>query len=125
MKKIVHVPQAASPLGAYQHGILSRGFLFVSGQLALNSSGKLFVGPIEEETRLAMENVSKILAAADMDFSDVVKCTIYVTDIKDFSSVNKIYQSFFAGEYPARETVQVSALPAGGNVEVSCIASRD
>ena len=123
MKKVINYPNAPKPIGAYSQAILKNGTLYASGQIAINpQTGELKTGTIEEETRQVMENIKNVLSGANMDFSHLVKCTIFLSDMKHFAQVNEIYASYFNGAPPARETVAVSGLPKGVNVEISCIA---
>lgn len=126
MKKIIFTENAPSPIGPYNQAILSGDTLYVSGQVALNpENGELMMDSIESQTHQVMKNLSAILAAADMNFENVVKATIFITDMNNFSRINAVYGSYFPSEYaPARETVQVSALPRNVDVEISVIAVR-
>ena len=127
MKKIISSKNAPTPIGPYSHGNLvpAGQMLFVSGQVAKDAkTGELTLGDIKSETRKVMENVSAVLTEGGMDFTNVVKTTIFLLDMKKFSDVNEVYGSFFEGNYPARETVQVSGLPLGVNVEISVIAVK-
>jgi 2-iminobutanoate/2-iminopropanoate deaminase len=127
MKKIIFSKDAPTPIGPYSHGnlVAAGQMLFVSGQVAKDAeTGELILGDIKSETKKVMQNVSAILKEGGMDFSNVVKATIFLLDMKKFSEVNEVYGSFFEGNYPARETVQVSALPLGVNVEISVIAMK-
>jgi 2-iminobutanoate/2-iminopropanoate deaminase len=127
-KTIITTSNAPSPIGPYSQAILSGGLLFISGQVCLDpSTGELKNRDIQEETHRVMQNLKAILQEAGMDFSHVVKTTIYLTDIKQFSAVNEVYGKYFSeGQpgFPARETVQVSALPRQVNVEISMIAAQ-
>ncbi|MBP8192520.1 MAG: Rid family detoxifying hydrolase, partial [Chitinophagales bacterium] len=101
------------------------GMLFISGQIPLDPfSGTMIKDGIAEETQQVMENLNAILLAAEMDFSNVVKCSIFLTDMHDFPKVNEVYGKYFKNNPPARETVEVSMLPKNANVEISCIAVR-
>ena len=125
MKKIITSKNAPAPIGPYSHGVLINNMLFVSGQVGKNpQTGELVLGNIKTETKQVMENIKGILTHAEMDFTHVVKTTIFLTDMNDFASINEIYGSYFTGDYPARETVQVSKLPLGVNVEISIIAVK-
>lgn len=128
MKKAITSTNAPLPIGPYSHGNIvpaSGNMLFVSGQVAKDAkTGELILSDIKSETKKVMQNVSAVLAEGGMDFTHVVKTTIFLTDMKTFSDVNEVYGSFFTGNYPARETVQVSALPLGVNVEISVIAIK-
>ncbi|MFO7874202.1 MAG: RidA family protein [Bacteroidales bacterium] len=124
MKKVIKTDKAAAPVGPYNQAVQVKDMLYVSGQIPLDKSGELLKGDIRDQTRLVMENIRGILEEAGMDFSNVVKCSIFVTDMHDFPKVNEVYGSFFEGEPPARETIQVGALPKFVDVEVSCIAAE-
>lgn len=124
MKKVITSKNAPAPIGPYSHANLANGFLFISGQVAKHPvSGELVIADIESETRQVMENLKAILSEAGMDFSHVVKSTIFLSDMNSFGRMNEIYGSYFTGNYPARETVQVSKLPLNVNVEISVIAA--
>ena len=123
MKKIIQIPGAPAPIGPYSQAILKKDTLYVSGQIPLNpETGDLMVKDIETATSQVLNNIGSLLAEAGMDFSNVVKCSIFLKDLNDFAAVNAIYASFFTNEPPARETVQVSRLPLDVPVEISCIA---
>ncbi|HXC03617.1 MAG TPA: Rid family detoxifying hydrolase [Bacteroidia bacterium] len=122
MKKIITSPQAPAPIGPYSHAVLSGNTLYVSGQVGKKASGEMMLENIQAETIQVMENIKVILAEASMNFSQVVKTTIFLKDLNDFKVVNETYGSYFNGDYPARETVQVSRLPLDVNVEISVIA---
>ena len=125
MKKIIITPQAPAPIGPYSQAIKAGNTLYVSGQIPINAeNGKLVSDDIASETDQVMKNIRAILNAAGMDFGDVVKCSIFVTDMRDFSIVNAAYEKYFDNEPPSRETVEVAALPKGVNVEISCIAVK-
>ncbi len=125
MKKVIHTTKAPEAIGPYSQAILANGFLYTSGQIALNpETGELEIQNIEHETGRVMQNLEAVLAAADMDFSHVVKTTIYLADMGDYAQVNTIYGAFFDSESPAREAVQVSCLPKEVNVEISMVAFK-
>jgi 2-iminobutanoate/2-iminopropanoate deaminase len=126
MKKIIFTEKAPSPIGPYSQAILSGDTLYVSGQVALNpENGELMMDSIESQTHQVMKNLSAVLAAANMNFENVVKATIFITDMNNFLRINAVYGSYFPSDYaPARETVQVSALPRNVDVEISVIAVR-
>ena len=125
MKKIITSKNAPAPIGPYSHGVLAGNMLFVSGQVGKHPvSGELMLADIKTETTQVMENVKGILTEAGMDFSQVVKTTIFLTDLNNFAAVNEVYGSYFTGDYPARETVQVSKLPLNVNVEISVTAVK-
>ena len=124
-KNVIYSALAPEPIGPYSQAIQSGNILFVSGQVAIEkSSSNLITANIQDETQQVMKNLSEILKAAGMDFSHVVKCTIFLKDMNNFPKVNDVYGSFFASQPPARETVEVSRLPKDVNVEISCIAVK-
>lgn len=124
-KKIITSPNAPAPIGPYSHANLIGNTLYVSGQVAKDAhTGEMIQHDIKAETRKVMENVQAILKEADMDLSHVVKTTIFCVDLGDFAAINEVYGSFFSGNYPARETVQVVKLPLNANVEISVVAIR-
>ncbi len=125
MKKAIQIPGAPAPIGPYSQAILAENTLYVSGQIPLNpSTGLLEIETIDQATHRVLDNIQALLKEAGMDFSDVVKCSIFLKDLNDFSEVNTIYSSYFSGIYPARETVQVSRLPMDVPIEISCIAIK-
>lgn len=128
MKKVITSKDAPLPIGPYSHGNLvpaSGNMLFVSGQVAKDAkTGELILSDIKSETKKVMQNVSAVLTEGGMDFTNVVKTTIFLTDMKSFADVNEVYGSFFTGNFPARETVAVRGLPLGVNVEISVIAVK-
>jgi 2-iminobutanoate/2-iminopropanoate deaminase len=126
---IIFTEQAPKPIGPYSQAVLTGNTLFVSGQIAINpKTGVLDTASIKTETERVMKNIGAILTAAQMNYSNIVKTTIYLADLKQFAEVNILYESYFktaANNYfPARETVQVSALPKGAHIEISVIAVR-
>ena len=124
-KTIIHAVNAPAPIGPYSQAIMAGNTLYVSGQIALDSeSGNLINADIEAETHQVMKNMKAILEEADMDLSDVAKCTIFVKDLNNFGRINEVYGSYFNSAPPARETVEVSRLPKDVNVEISCIAVK-
>ena len=124
-KSIIKSGQAPMPIGPYSQATYQKGTLFVSGQIAINSSsGELVLTSIEEETHQVMKNLLAILDAAEMKFDNVVKTTIFVKDLENFGRINDVYGSYFDADPPARETVEVSRLPKDVNVEISCIAIK-
>lgn len=131
-KTVITTASAPAPIGPYNQAILSGNLLFISGQIAIDpATGELVKGDIREETHQVMKNLKAILAQAGMDFGQVVKTTIFLTDMHQFAQVNEVYGSYFPATlpdgqsgYPARETVQVSALPKFVNVEISMIAVK-
>lgn len=126
MKKIINTSNAPAPIGPYNQAVLSNGVLYVSGQIAINPlSNNLVINSVEEETQQVMSNLSAVLTEAGFSFNDVVKSTIFLTNMSLFPVVNEIYGSYFATDFPARETVAVAGLPKGVNVEISLIAAKD
>lgn len=125
-RKIIYTESAPDPIGPYSQAVLINGMLFISGQIALDSfSGALIIQDgIEAETKQVMENLLAILEAAEMDFSNVVKSSIFLSDMGFFPKVNEVYGRYFKENPPARETVEVSCLPRKVNVEISMIAMR-
>ena len=124
-RKIIYTDDAPEPIGPYSQAVYINGMLFISGQIPLDPfSGTMIKDGIAEETKQVMENLNAILLAAEMDFSNVVKCSIFLTDMHDFPKVNEVYGKYFKNNPPARETVEVSMLPKNANVEISCIAFR-
>jgi 2-iminobutanoate/2-iminopropanoate deaminase len=126
MKKIIFTDKAPAPIGPYSQAVLHGDTLYTSGQIAINpTNGELVLENIEAETKQVMENMKAVLAAAEMTFDNVVKTTIFITDMKDFVRINSIYGSYFSeSNAPARETVQVSVLPKLVNVEISMVAIK-
>jgi 2-iminobutanoate/2-iminopropanoate deaminase len=126
MKKIIITDKAPAPIGPYNQAILSGNTLYTSGQIALNpQTMELVLENIEQETKQVMENMKAVLNAAEMSFENVIKSTIFIMDMNDFGSINKIYGSYFdENSAPARETVQVAGLPKGVNIEISMIAVK-
>lgn len=125
MKKIIFTKDAPSPIGPYNQAVLTGNMLYTSGQIAINpKTGELLVGLIKEETKLVMENLKAVLQEAGMTFENVIKSTIFISDMNNFSEINKVYASYFNEESaPARETVEVSRLPKSVNIEISMIAA--
>lgn len=126
MKQIIETQGAPEPIGPYSQAVLCGNTLYVSGQIAIDpETGNLLQTDISKETRRVMRNLKAVLKAANMDFSNVVKSTIFITNMNDFQKINKVYGSYFDPvSAPARETVEVSRLPKGVQVEISCIAVR-
>lgn len=126
MKKIITTTDAPAPVGPYNQAILTDGTLYMSGQVAMDvTTKKMIIGTIEQETEKVMQNIKAILNEVDFTFENVIKTTIFITDMQNFRKVNKSYGKFFnESTAPARETVEVSALPLGANVEISVIAKK-
>ena len=125
MKKIIITEKAPAPIGPYNQAVLIGNMLYTSGQIALNpQTMELVLDNIETETKQVMENLKVVLEAANMTFENVIKSSIFIMNINDFGSINKVYGSYFDEIIaPARETVQVAGLPRGVNVEISMIAA--
>ncbi len=124
-KRIITSKNAPEPIGPYSHAVLINNTLYVSGQVAKDvQSGQMIQSDIKSETRKVMENLQAILTEAEMDFTHVVKTTIYCVNLGDFAAINEVYGSFFKTDFPARETVQVVKLPLGANVEISVVAIK-
>ena len=122
---IINSAKAPAPIGPYSQATMANGILYVSGQIALDAeSGNLVNDSIENETHKVMQNLQAILEEAGMDFSNVLKCTIFVKDLNNFGKINETYGSYFTSNPPARETIEVSRLPKDVNVEISCIATK-
>jgi len=124
MKKIIFSPHAPAPIGPYSQAVAANGMLYVSGQIPLDPIANVIItGDIQKETRQVMENLKAILDAAGTSFDAVVKCTIFMTNMNDYAAINSVYAEYFEeSTAPAREAVQVSALPKAVNIEISCIA---
>ena len=124
-KKIINTKNAPAPIGPYNQAIVVNDTIYISGQICIDpSTGNLKNKDVQEETHQVMQNLKSILQEAGMSFNDVVKTTIFITDMNRFSEINEIYGKYFDGDFPARETVQVSALPKFVNVEISMMAVK-
>ncbi len=124
-RKIIITPDAPSPIGPYNQAVLAGDTLYISGQICIDpKTGELRKKDIQEETHQVMRNLKAILVASYMGFNHVVKTTIFITDMNKFSEINEVYGKYFDGDFPARETVQVAALPRFVNVEISMIAVK-
>lgn len=125
MKEVIYSANAPDPIGPYSQAIKVGSMLFVSGQIAIDkTTGKIITENITEETNMVLRNISEILSVSGMDFSHVVKCSIFLKDMSQFPVVNEAYGKKFTTNPPARETVEVSRLPKDVNVEISCIAVK-
>jgi 2-iminobutanoate/2-iminopropanoate deaminase len=126
MKKIISTSEAPAAIGPYSQAVRSGNFLFCSGQIPLDpKSGQIVSGDIATQTRRVLDNVGAVLKAEGLTFENIVKTTIFLTDLGDFQTVNETYGSYFKQQPPARSTVQVSALPKGAKVEIEAIAIPD
>lgn len=125
MKTVVYTPNAPEPIGPYSQAVIAGNFIFASGQIAINpATGNLVLDDIKAETKQVMENIKAILTAAGIDFDHIIKTTIFLMDMQNFAQVNEVYGTYFKGDFPARETVQVAGLPKGVNVEISITAIK-
>ena len=126
MKKIIYTDKAPAPIGPYNQAVLVGNTLYTSGQIALNpTTMELVLDDIETETKQVMENMKAVLTAADMTFENVIKTSIFIMNMNDFTRINSIYGSYFnEATAPARETVQVACLPKNVNIEISMIAIK-
>jgi 2-iminobutanoate/2-iminopropanoate deaminase len=124
MKKEINTEKAPKAIGPYSQAIEANGFVFASGQIAIDpSTGELSTGTIEEQTRLVLNNLKAVLEAAGSSLDKVVKCTVFLKDMNDFSKMNDVYGEFFKAPYPARAAVQVARLPKDVKVEIEAIAT--
>ncbi len=124
-KSIIQTDKAPAPIGPYSQAVMAGNLLFVSGQVAIiPATGQVLQGDITAETKQVMENIHAILTEAGMGFENIVKTSIFLKNMDDFAKVNEMYGSNFSGDFPARETVQVSRLPKDVNVEISVIAAK-
>ena len=123
MKQAIYTPNAPEPIGPYSQAIVSNGFIFVSGQIPIDTTGEVIDSDISAQTKQVMRNISEILDKAGSSFEKVVKTTIYLKSIKDFSFVNDIYGTYFQELPPARTTIEVNRLPKDVLVEIDCIAT--
>ena len=122
-KKVITTPSAPAPIGPYNQAVLAGNLLFISGQVAINpATGNIDAADAFDETHQVMHNLKAILNEAKLDFSHVVKTTIFLSDMGLFTMVNEVYGKYFSGDFPARETVAVKGLPRNVNVEISMIA---
>lgn len=125
MRKAIQTDKAPKPIGPYSQGILADEFIFLAGQGPTNpETGKVEYGDVASETRRTFENMKAILEEAGSSLDKVVKCNVYLRDIKDFAAMNEVYKTYFKPPYPARTTIQAGALPGGIAVEIECIARK-
>jgi len=125
MNQIINTSNAPAPIGPYSQAVIANGFLFLSGQVAINpESGEVIQSSISEETHQVMRNIKALLLEAAYEFKDVVKTTIFLSDMSLFAEVNEVYGSYFESTFPARETIAVKGLPKGVNVEISMTAYK-
>jgi 2-iminobutanoate/2-iminopropanoate deaminase len=125
MKTIIETNNAPAPIGPYSQAVLSGNTLYTSGQIAVNpKTGELILVSIEAETKQVMDNMKAVLKEAGMNFENVVKTSIFISDMNNFNRINEVYNQSFSTKYPARETVEVARLPKDVNVEISMIAIK-
>ena len=125
MKTVINTTNAPEPIGPYNQAIIAGGLIFVSGQIPLDhTNGNLITDDVTAATKLVLNHIKAILNAAGADFSHIVKTSIFLKDMGDFAKVNEVYGNYFTADFPARETVQVAALPKGVQVEISVIAVK-
>ena len=123
-KEIINTKNAPAPIGPYNQATKANNMLLISGQIPADpATGKIINSSIEDETHMVMKNLEAILKEAGLSFENVLKTSIFISDMDNFSRINEVYGSYFTGEYPARETVQVARLPKDVNVEISAIAT--
>lgn len=121
-REVVFTDKAPKAVGPYVQAVKSNGMVYVSGQLGIDVAAGGLAEGVEAQAHCSMKNLGEILKAAGSDYKNVVKTTIFLTDMNDFAAVNKIYESYFGGDFPARSCIQVAKLPLGGLVEVECVA---
>lgn len=125
MKKIINTENAPAPIGPYNQAIVAGNTLYTSGQIAINpKTNELVTDNIQDETKLVLDNLKAIVLEAGFKMTDVVKCTIFIADMNNFSAINEVYASYFTESHPARECVEVRRLPKDVNVEISAIAVK-
>lgn len=125
MKKVIHTDSAPKAVGPYSQAIDLGSFVFCSGQIAINpSNNEVLKVNVQEQTHQVMKNIEAVLKASDLNFSNIFKTTIFLTDMNDFAAVNEVYASYLKAPYPARSTVAVAGLPKGVNVEIEVTAAR-
>ena len=121
-KIIIKPKNSPAPVGPYNHAVRVGDFLFCSGQIPLDSQGQLVSGDIRTQTERVLENVKAILSDQGLTFAKVVKSTVFMTNLGDFAAMNEVYGKYFTGDFPARSTIQVAALPRGASVEIEVVA---
>jgi 2-iminobutanoate/2-iminopropanoate deaminase len=125
VRKAIVTEQGPKPVGPYSQAIVEGDFIFVSGQGPINpATGRLELGDARSETKRVFENMRAILEAAGSSLDHVVKCNVYLREIKDFAAMNEVYQTYFTAPFPARTTIQAGALPGGIAVEIECVAKK-
>jgi 2-iminobutanoate/2-iminopropanoate deaminase len=125
MNNVIASPEAPKAVGPYSQAIISGGFLFAAGQIPLDpATGELIAGDVSVQTERVLKNIEAVLRAGGLTFSNVVKTTVFLTDLADFAAMNAVYSRYFAEPFPARSTIQVAALPKGAQVEIELIAAK-
>jgi len=125
MKKIINTQNAPAPIGPYSQAVMVKDTLYTSGQIAINPlTNELEIEDIKSETKLVMKNLKAVLTESGMDFTNVIKCSIFISDMNNFAQINEVYGTYFSDNFPARETVEVACLPKNVNVEISAIAVK-
>ena len=125
MQRAIQTSNAPAPIGPYSQAVLVGDTLYCSGQIPIDpTTGSLVSGSVEMEAERVLENLGGVLREAGLDYQNVVRCTVYMTDINDYAAVNEVYARYFSESPPAREAVQVAALPRGSRIEISCVAVR-
>lgn len=125
MKQVHETANAPAPVGPYSQAVEIDGMLFCSGQISINpKTNEVFTGDIKEQAKMVMENIGAVLSKADMKYSDIIKTTIFLTQMSDFAAVNEVYAKYFTSKFPARSTIAVAGLPKGVNVEIEVLAKR-
>ncbi len=126
MKQVIRPARAAAPVGPYSHAMRTGSLLFCSGQIPMDpATGQLVPGDVRVQTERVLENIRIILEDQKLGFGNVVKCTVFMTDLAAFAEMNAVYARYFTGDFPARSTVQVAALPRGAAVEIEVVASYE
>jgi 2-iminobutanoate/2-iminopropanoate deaminase len=124
-KRIIETKNAPAPVGPYSQAVESQGFLFCSGQIAIDpATNQVLAGSVPEQAEMVMKNIQGVLSAAGLGFENVVKTTIFLTNMNDFAAVNEVYGRYFKTQPPARSTIAVAGLPKGVQVEIEVLASR-
>lgn len=125
MKKIIESGNAPRPIGPYSQAVMKNDMLFVSGQIPVNpATGRIESSDIRQQTTQVLDNITAILSAAGMNFSHIMKCTLFIRDMTQFGAINEVYNTYFSISPPARETVEVSRLPMDADIEISVIAMK-
>lgn len=125
MKKIISTENAPKAIGPYSQAVEAGNFVFLSGQIPLKTNGTIVDGDIKDQTKQVLDNIGEVLKASGLSYNNVVKTTVYLSDMSDFREMNKVYSKYFKDNYPARATIQVSELPKEVGVEIDVIAARE